>query len=271
MQKLTIKNQSELLEFLNQDYINNLFFIGDLIEFGFDDTSVKSYGFYENNKLKAAIMLFHSTLLISDPDNFISKEELIEFIKNQSVSNIITEQECAQHINELIKKDYQIEIKQEEILVLNRPITQEGFISNFANRDDLSLIIDGRKTIEEFKGVSAQGLKLDYLQRTYDTGFYIPFIIKEQNIVASHASVACMTPKAAMIGGVYTLKEHRKKGYASDCVLNLCKWLQNKHKTPVLFFDNPLAGSVYKKIGFEHFGLLNVMILKEKGDKNEKN
>ncbi|CCP24134.1 GNAT family N-acetyltransferase [Mycoplasmopsis cynos] len=61
-----------------------------------------------------------------------------------------------------------------------------------------------------------------------------------------------------MIGGVFTLNEHRGKGYANDCVLSLCLKLLNQNITPVLFFDNPIAGKMYYKIGFKDYSELFV-------------
>ena len=54
-----------------------------------------------------------------------------------------------------------------------------------------------------------------------------------------------------IIGGVFTLPEARGKGYASACTAALCKDLQRDGKMPCLFYENPIAGRVYRKLGFE--------------------
>ena len=59
---------------------------------------------------------------------------------------------------------------------------------------------------------------------------------------------------AGLIGGVFTQPHARGHGYAAACTAALCIDLQNDGKTPVLFFENPIAGRVYRKLGFEECG-----------------
>lgn len=59
---------------------------------------------------------------------------------------------------------------------------------------------------------------------------------------------------AGLIGGVFTQRHARGKGYAAACTAALALDLQRDGKTPVLFFENPVAGRVYVKLGFEECG-----------------
>lgn len=59
---------------------------------------------------------------------------------------------------------------------------------------------------------------------------------------------------AGLIGGVFTQPHARGKGYAAACTAALALDLQQDDKTPVLFFENPVAGRVYRKLGFEECG-----------------
>ena len=59
---------------------------------------------------------------------------------------------------------------------------------------------------------------------------------------------------AGLIGGVFTQQHARGKGYAAACTAALAHDLQQDGKTPVLFYENPVAGRVYRKLGFEECG-----------------
>lgn len=59
---------------------------------------------------------------------------------------------------------------------------------------------------------------------------------------------------AGLIGGVFTQPHARGRGYAAACTAALALDLQRDGKTPVLFFENPIAGRVYRKLGFEECG-----------------
>ncbi len=45
--------------------------------------------------------------------------------------------------------------------------------------------------------------------------------------------------------------EHRRKGYTSQILSKICSDLIAENKTPCLFYDNPKAGSIYHRLGFE--------------------
>ena len=59
---------------------------------------------------------------------------------------------------------------------------------------------------------------------------------------------------AGLIGGVFTQIQARGKGYAAACTAALALDLQRDGKTPVLFYENPVAGRIYRTLGFEECG-----------------
>nr|WP_240464278.1 GNAT family N-acetyltransferase [Paenibacillus apiarius] len=61
--------------------------------------------------------------------------------------------------------------------------------------------------------------------------------------------------------GFYTAPEHRKQGYASALVAELCSIIQKEELIPVLYADrvNPDSNNVYRKIGFTERGIIREM------------
>lgn len=57
-----------------------------------------------------------------------------------------------------------------------------------------------------------------------------------------------------MIVGVATHPAHRRKGLATQLLIRLCEDLLSEGKTPCLFYDNPEAGSIYRRLGFTDVG-----------------
>lgn len=60
--------------------------------------------------------------------------------------------------------------------------------------------------------------------------------------------------KMAMIGGVYTLTEQRGRGLSQAVCSALCAELLDLGKEPVLYWENSIAGAVYRKLGFHPIG-----------------
>ncbi len=81
------------------------------------------------------------------------------------------------------------------------------------------------------------------------------FIVKVENQIVSSVLTNAETKTLAMIGGVYTPPAHRGNGYASTAMVALCHSLIIDRIRPVLYYDNPAAGGIYRRLGFKDLGL----------------
>lgn len=70
----------------------------------------------------------------------------------------------------------------------------------------------------------------------------------------SAASSAGENASTAMIVGVFTLPTHRRRGLAELLMRTLATRLLSENKLPTLFYENPLAGTLYRRIGFTPTG-----------------
>lgn len=58
-----------------------------------------------------------------------------------------------------------------------------------------------------------------------------------------------------MIGGVYTMPEWRGRGLSQAVCSALCADLIGEGVVPLLYWDTPAAGAVYRKLGFRRIGV----------------
>lgn len=79
--------------------------------------------------------------------------------------------------------------------------------------------------------------------------------------IVSSARTSTETARTAMIGGVFTPEPWRGRGYATAALTHLCTELLAKGVQPCLFYDNPAAGSIYRRLGFEDIGPWNMVLL----------
>ncbi|MCU4706715.1 GNAT family N-acetyltransferase [Mycoplasma sp. CSL7503-lung] len=262
--KAVEKDKEVILKLLyNDDPIQYLFLISDIEEFGLHSDVTETY-FATNYKI--IIMRFYNNLLIYTKKDFkFDTSLLVKFIKDKKIKNIIysssirndLEIAMTKHFNSFkVKEEYILKLNKEKFYDLNN---LEDLSSKIIEEKDLENIINSRKRIKEFEGLSAQALDINYLKTSLNKGYYKGFIKYDNNIVISHASVSAQIKNVAMLGGVFTLEEYRKKGHAKDCVLKLSDYLLKNNYTPVLFFDNPHAGNLYYKLGFEDYSRLYVI------------
>lgn len=72
--------------------------------------------------------------------------------------------------------------------------------------------------------------------------------------MVSTSSTTAENSLSAMVVGVAVLLGYKKKGYATKCMVKLCHQLLGEDKELCLFNDNPAAGVIYKRIGFQDIG-----------------
>jgi hypothetical protein len=74
---------------------------------------------------------------------------------------------------------------------------------------------------------------------------------KPEKEIISVGQIIDETNDGGLIANVATLKEYRRKGYASDIVYLLTKNLIEKGKFACLTYDNLATGNIYKRLGYE--------------------
>ena len=84
----------------------------------------------------------------------------------------------------------------------------------------------------------------------FETNTGRSFYYKVDDKIVSIASSTAENSVSAMIVGVATLDPYRRKGLASNLTYALCEELLQEGKTLCLFYDNPKAGDIYKRMGF---------------------
>jgi N-acetylglutamate synthase-like GNAT family acetyltransferase len=72
--------------------------------------------------------------------------------------------------------------------------------------------------------------------------------------ILSTALTNAETCKLAMIGGVYTPPAYRGQRLSQAVCSALCADLLAENKRPILYWDTPAAGAVYRKLGFSTVG-----------------
>jgi len=75
--------------------------------------------------------------------------------------------------------------------------------------------------------------------------------IKKDGLVVAVAQTEMETMDSALIVGVATHPLYREQGLATQCLCALLQSLRHDEKTVVLQYDNPDAGKLYHRLGFE--------------------
>jgi len=250
--KCTEKEKTNLMAYLNQNRVVNLFIVGDIENFGLnadfqqvlidkDDTIHAVYLIYRDSLVicsyeKKLDLAFIEKLVLKYKTRYISGvEPIIALIDNIPYQK---REDC--YFAKMTKKNEMIDTS----------------LANLAKYDQLSAIAESRKII-----FNTDRSELASLQHSFNTKTGRSYAIFNGTEAVSIASSTAECEGLAMVVGVGTLSDYRGKKYASMCITKLSNALLDDGKTPCLFYNNPSAGRIYKALGYEDIDRWSILKL----------
>ena len=88
------------------------------------------------------------------------------------------------------------------------------------------------------------------------------FYLEVDGKIISTASTTAENSLSAMVVGVASLSDYRGQGLATRTMTALCQQLLAEGRTLCLFYDNPKAGEIYKRLGFRDIGMWRMQAAK---------
>ncbi|KKK38498.1 acetyltransferase [Mesobacillus campisalis] len=253
IRKLLQADHQAVTEFLSEEPSINLFIIGDIEAFGYDTEFQELWGeFSVDARLKAVLLRYHNSFIPYAKEDFDVEgfAGIIKLLSKEPVlsgkSAIVEQFEKVEGI-QLGKKQqtHFAECRNGKFLGTSSQSIQKAGIG------DVDRIINLRQTIEEFTVNENARLML---RQALETGTGRTYFLEYDGALAACASTAAENSVSAMIVGVCTHKEHRQKGLATAVMQRLFKDVLEEGKTLCLFYDNPAAGRIYKRLGFQDIG-----------------
>ena len=258
-----VEDNMELL--LEKEWLNNLM-IGNCNDGLKCDTKNWILATITQNKKTELIMLSREPwhLLFYSPTNNKS-EELFKFAAEEiykikkHLLGVNGEKECAnkfaKHYCKIANLKCEIQTPLRILLLekLNKAeINNPEIIFRRANIEDKPTNIQYMKEFYEValhESITAEELEEKY-KRCFKRGL---FVLEKNGKIVAQAELSRDLINGECVGGVYTPKEERCKGYAYELVYKISEQtLQNGAKFCVLFTDakNPISNHVYEKIGY---------------------
>jgi uncharacterized protein len=250
-------NDNELvMDFLKREASINLFIIGDIEAFGYDSEMQELWGsFKETGEISAVLLRFHNSFIpYAFMDHELPAEDFADIMKSypekiflSGKSELVTKFEGIKGLN-LGRKQvtYFAECTSPD------KIGETDAQIKKANLEDVERILELRSSIEEFiPNPNARKILIESIENKTGRTYYIE---KDGGMVAS-ASTAAENSMSAMIVGVCAHKDFRRQGLATAVMQKLFRDVMDEGKILCLFYDNPEAGRIYKRLGFKDIGM----------------
>ncbi|MGM0903192.1 MAG: GNAT family N-acetyltransferase [Bacillota bacterium] len=253
IRKLVAKDHQQVMRFLADEPSINLFIIGDIEAFGYDANFQVLWGeFSDCGDLIAVLLKYHNSFIPYAKSAF-DIHGFTEIIKSYTTEPLMSGKA---DIVEQFEKMPGIKLgrKQETFFAECQTDTHLGkpeLPIKKATIYDVDLIIELRSTIDEFV---VSDTARDILVQSMESNTGRTYFLEENGSLTACASTTAENSVSAMIVGVCTSKKHRQKGLATAVLQKLIKDVLDENKILCLFYDNPAAGRIYKRLGFQDIG-----------------
>lgn len=255
IRKLVEEDRQKVLEYLYKEVAYNIFIIGDIEAFGFEQDFQTIYGELDDSGNYKSVLLFYNENSIYYSDKNYFNNKYTEIFNKHQFNYISGKEELMKLVKPFLSEDFSFKpmyFCHATEIETDIEITEK--IIQVKTDKDIKKLYNLLVQIEEF-GIKAKSLE-DFIESTrkgLEMGTKL-YIEKDGKMVSTVATTADTTVNA-MVVGVATDPEYRKNGYASQLMISLMrKYLNEKNKDLCLFYDNPKAGKIYKRLGFKDVG-----------------
>ncbi|MNC24284.1 putative acetyltransferase [compost metagenome] len=249
---------------LGKDPALNLFIIGDVENFGFEQDFMELWGEFRggDGRLAAVLLRFYGSFLPYadgpfDAAGFAAVMQAGPKFEMVSGSAEVVKA-VAEHLNFRTEKQMRFAELRELNSALNAAAASAQAIQKAAP-DDADAICSLTDQIDEF--ISNPDDSRKSLRKTLVTGTGRTYYMERDGQVIATASSSAESSMSAMIIAVATHPAYRGQGLASQLVARLSADLINEGRTPCLFYDNPQAALIYHKLGYQDIGFWTMLYM----------
>ncbi|AEV29281.1 putative acyltransferase [Sphaerochaeta pleomorpha str. Grapes] len=244
-----------VLEYIKKEREMNLFLEGDIEQYGLEGPIVELFAFSE--PWDCILLRYFQNYVIYSSNEDYKAADVAAFLKDKKVQVISGKESLLKMISPYYPS---LKIQGTYLCRCESGTKRETVYGNREIRkldsNDAESLAALYKTIKEFSKpyIEHEAEKIQELKESLGLAS-LAFGLFEGPLLVSAGYATAKTKSGAMIVGVATREGYRQKGYATQVVDALCsESFDSGLSFLCLFYDNPKAGEIYRKIGFKEIG-----------------
>jgi len=231
----------------------NLFILGDIENFGFDNDFQEVWFQTFKDQIAGIVLRYHDNLILYSKDLNMDFQEVKTFLDTLKVRVISGKGMVMERLHPLVADRFSKREMSFCELVDSLKLTEDTGEVMIAEKADAMEIAEVYGQISEFAGLYPSEVETRHRQiaNRIESKEGVHMLIRRDGRIVSHANSAAETSVSGMIGGILTLPEYRNQGLANRVISALCKNLVQRGKSVCLFYDNPEADGLFQRLGFQ--------------------
>lgn len=259
-EELEFGQEREALAFLEREPVRNLRMVWALRRWGLFNLGLAEQGRYlaarGREGIRGMLMLNNQGMLRVAARGDVARELVERALSSWGIPEVLAgpEEEIEEILGAVKELMEAVEHREEEVsLALSaRDFAPLRGWAEAAGEEDLDCLVDLERMLqEELLGSIAETwvIRLQ-LRRALEDG--TAALIHHAGRAVSKAEIEAATPRADELGGVYTVPDHRRRGFAAAACSLVCESSLMLGKTVRLETqrDNAAAVSLYRNLGF---------------------
>jgi uncharacterized protein len=261
IRKLIEDDNSKLMKLVMDEPEFNLYIVGDVENFGYNQNFLELFGEFDDNGDLCAVLVRYFSIFMLYAKGSFDIYGFVDVIKNcDNIGMLVGKTEIVSKFEKILLGLNNSELHHFAVLKeINASFKiDDKIIVKMADLEDIDRIVNLKNSIKEFS--SGSNNFKDILQNDLKAGTAHGYYVEVDGNIVSYAQTSAENSKSAMVVSIMTDKAYRKKGLASACIKVLCNDLIKQQKTLCLFNKNPEAGAIYRRIGFKEIGFWSIFM-----------
>ncbi|HAL74353.1 MAG TPA: hypothetical protein DCM45_04570 [Clostridiales bacterium] len=252
----------------------NLFLIGDVENFGLNADFLDVMVYESNREIDSCLLRYHRSFIPYSHHADFALEPLVNALKSPVVQVLSGKKDVLDRLRPHLegfewRDSYLMKLGRDDLTDVETRPEPPGVTLRLAKPEDTPAIVDMVDEIKEFSRTRA-GTREERIRQLAEpiarqAGHYV-FYEYDGEVVAV-AGTSAENSISAMVVSVATRPAWRGRGLASRLVSELARtMLADRLQYLCLFYNNPDAGRIYRRLGFHDAGLW-VLATRQKNEK----
>ncbi|WP_226666311.1 GNAT family N-acetyltransferase [Metabacillus litoralis] len=256
IRKLNKEDHESVMALIGHKPAENLFLIGDIETFGYHSDIQDIWGQFKDDELIAVLLRYDKNYIPFSEQQY-DVEGFAEIINHDSMQVEVSGlkhiiEPLQPYINRGVRKfseTYYAKCTGLSYEVAKEKIKKASYLMPSEYHENIEML----RSIPEF---ALGNFSIESRERAEKYNSGRTYIVRnDEGTMVASASTTAENSQSAMIVGVGTRPGFERRGFATLCMERLCSELIAEGKSLCLFYDNPAAGKIYKRLGFTDIGM----------------
>lgn len=241
------KDLPDILDYAKQNYNENLYIISDIENFMYDKDVFSIWYDKVDDMINFILLKYRDNAIIFNENQDIDVQKVTELLKKNNIKRINGLNNSIKFLFPNLLHEYKIQKCKYCVLKNTGKKTNEEDKMESLNERNIEKVSIAMSKVPELDMTKEDSFY--YLKNKLEKKLPTKLLELNGNIV-SFAATSTVSSLSAMIVGVFSIPNMRKKGYSTKVLTALITEIFSRNLDCCLVYENDIAGKLYEKLGF---------------------